>query len=200
MPKIEICEQGSPEWLMLKKGVISASRAGDLLTPAKRKTYARCLVSELLCAEPPDSFTSFAMQWGLDHEDEARARYEFETGSRVEEIGFAWLDGFDGRIGFSPDGIVGDGLVEIKCPSSKAHVDHMLDGAPKDYHLQMQFQMLVMDKAWCDFVSYDPRMSPGADYYCKRYPRNEATHKELLSGAMDVLAMTEKAIGQIQGA
>ena len=139
------------------------------------------------------------MQWGLDHEDEARTRYEFETVYRVKEIGFAWLDGFEGRIGCSPDGIVGDGLVEIKCPSSKAHVDHMLDGAPKAYHLQMQFQMLVMDAQWCDFVSYDPRMTTGADYYCRRYQRNEATHKELLSGAVSVLAMIEKAMKQIKG-
>ena len=62
--------------------------------------------------------------------------------------------------GCSPDGLVDDdGLIEIKCPNTKTHLETVLHGKiNRSYMLQMQWQMECSGREWCDFVSYDPRL------------------------------------------
>ena len=97
------------------------------------------------------------MQRGTELEPEARAYYELIAGP-VQEIGFCIHD--DG-FGCSPDGVVGDGLLEIKCSLAHTHVEYLREGViPSIYIPQVQGQMLVMDKQWCDFLSYHPDMKP----------------------------------------
>jgi len=150
------CEQGTDEWKQLRLGVITASKANDILYPGMRKTYKCQLLSEKLTGLITPFKTNEYMEWGTEHEDEARVRYEELTGNKVREIGFAKLTP---EIGCSPDGLVeDDGLIEIKCPMSKTFVYQALFGAKKEYVAQMQYQMWVMDKLWCDFCLYDPRV------------------------------------------
>ena len=74
----------------------------------------------------------------------------------VQQVGFCLEDG--GRYGCSPDGLVGDdGLVELKNPQGKTAVEYLLKGElPTTYFQQVQGQLLVTERAWCDFVSYYP--------------------------------------------
>jgi predicted phage-related endonuclease len=76
--------------------------------------------------------------------------------------------------GASPDGLVGDdGLVEIKCPNTATHIDTLLDKeAPSKYVNQMQWQMACTGRAWCDFVSYDPRMPENMQFFATRVMRD----------------------------
>lgn len=165
-------EQRSPEWLALRRGAITASAADRLATPAKLREYALELAAERLVRAMPEQRVTEAMQWGIDHEDEARMRYAFEV-AHVEVIGFAWHDDHQGWAGCSPDGLVGDrGLVEIKCPTSKRHLEYLSDGVvPKDYLAQLDFQLWVSGRDWCDFVSYDPRFERG-EFFVVRHHRD----------------------------
>lgn len=188
MPDFEYCEQRSPEWFAMRRGVITGSQADRLLTASKRITYARELAAETIATETKEQFPTAAMQWGIDHEPNAIARYALENDSDVHEVGFIWADGYHGRIGCSPDGLIGtSGAIEVKCPSTKVHVDHWIDGAPKLYLAQIQFLLWVGALQWCDFVSFDPRAPIPSDYCCRRYRRDEKMIAELAAGADDVL-------------
>jgi hypothetical protein len=66
-----------------------------------------------------------------------------------------------------------DGLLEIKCPSSKNHIKYLLGGKPPaKYVPQMQCQMAVTGRKWCDFVSYDPRLPEDLQLFVVRLERD----------------------------
>lgn len=168
-------EQGSPEWFAQRLGKVTASRIADVMAKTKsgysasRKNYMAQLIVERMTGQPQESYTNSAMQWGIDHEAEARSMYEFMSGNVVTPAEFVphqlILDS-----GASPDGYVGeDGLAEIKCPNTATHIETLLSGRVDDkYILQMQWQMECCDRAWCDFVSYDPRMPPELQLFVER--------------------------------
>lgn len=183
----EHTEQRSPEWLAMRRGVITASQAHRLLTPAKRKTYALELLSERL-TEPEPGYTSPAMQWGIDTEPAAKCAYELHTGREVRDAGFVWMD--DARlVGCSPDGWVADGLIEIKCPNTSTHLGYCLDRKPPpEYQAQMDLQMLVTGRDWCDWVSYDPRLTVN-DLLIVPISRSREREAKLEEGIVEVLSL-----------
>jgi predicted phage-related endonuclease len=94
-------------------------------------------------------------------EVEARLLYEVLKEVEVEQVGFVVGDP-DFEYGCSPDGFVGeDGLIEIKCPTIAVHVEYLIKNElPSKYFHQVQGQLLVTGRKWCDFVSYYPVMKP----------------------------------------
>lgn len=185
-------EQGSPEWLALRAGKVTASRVADVIARTKmgwgasRANYMAELIAERLTGQPAPSFSNAAMQWGTDKEPEARDYYAFITGATVEQIAFVHhLTVADS--GASPDGLVGDdGLVEIKCPSTSTHIDTLLGAVgPSKYMTQMQWQLACTGRKWCDFVSYDPRMPESMQLFVTRIERDD-----------DVIAVLEKDVAE----
>ena len=173
--------QGSQEWLKARCGLVTASRVSDVVATTKsgpsasRATYMGELIVERLTGAPAEKFTNAAMQWGTDKEPEARAAYEMATETWVTEVGLVLHPSID-MTGASPDGLVGDaGLVEIKCPVSATHIETLLgQKAPAKYITQMQWQMACCERAWCDFVSFDPRMPESMALFIKRVERDDA--------------------------
>lgn len=154
--KIINCEQGTEEWLTCRIGKLTASTAHTIACDGKGlETLCLEKVTEILTQKPTESFKSEAMQHGNDYEDEARNIYELETGNIVSQVGFIEQDEF---VGVSPDGLIGDdGLIEIKCPTDKTYTQYLLDGKIKpEYYSQMNMQMLVTGRTWCDYVVYNP--------------------------------------------
>jgi putative phage-type endonuclease len=173
------CEQRSEEWFKARLGVITASAAHKFGYSGLRKTYFYQILSERLTGIYVPLPITPPMQWGIDYEDEAREWYEKTTGNTVEEVGFVFKDETR-RAGCSPDGLVGDhGLIEIKCPLSKTHVLQVNEGPKLEYRRQMQFQMWTTGRAWCDFVTYDPRMPDYLKGHVKRIPRDEKAMKDI---------------------
>ena len=72
---------------------------------------------------------------------------------------------------------------------SKTHVKQIVEGPKLEYKRQMQFQMWSTGRAWCDFVTYDPRMPGNLRGYIKRIPRDE---KAIAKIEEDVRMMTEE--------
>tara|TARA_R110000868_G_scaffold66695_1_gene198508 strand:+ start:2105 stop:2716 length:612 start_codon:yes stop_codon:yes gene_type:complete len=157
-------EQRTEEWFTQRLGKVTASRVGDVIAKTKtgiaasRDNYATQLILERLTNNKEEFFKSVAMQWGTDTEPMARQAYELKRGVFVDEVGFIEHPTIE-MSGASPDGLVGeDGLVEIKCPESKTHMEYLLSGSPPPKYIpQMMWQMACTGRKWCDFVSYDPR-------------------------------------------
>lgn len=172
--------QGSDEWKTAKLGTVSASNVGKILKGSKgyylasRKNYMAKLVCERLTRTWEDSFTSAAMQRGIDLECIARSTYEAKTGVMVIEDGFKLHDNIV-NFGCSPDGLVNsNGGIEIKCPETATHIE-TLTGTPikRDYIIQMQCGMMVYNRQWWDFISFDDRLPIELSYYCHRVQRDE---------------------------
>lgn len=171
--------QGSPEWFAARAGKVTASRVSDVIAKTKtgwgasRANYAAQLVAERLTGRVEPSFTNAAMQWGTEKEPEAREAYEYMTGVFVDQIGMVDHPVIP-MTGASPDGLVGsDGLVEIKAPQTATHIETLLSGkVPAKYVTQMAWQMACTGRAWCDFVSYDPRMPEHMRLFVRRIERD----------------------------
>lgn len=149
-------EQRSEEWFAIKKGKLGASHAQAIQAQGKGlDTYILELMAEYYSNGVTESYTNENMERGNELEAQARAIYELETGNEVQEVGFVEYDSY---VGCSPDGLVGeDGLVEIKCPTNKVFFAYMLDGKiDTKYWWQMQMQMMVTGRKWCDYVVYNP--------------------------------------------
>lgn len=182
----EIIEQGSAAWYAQRLGRVTASRVADIIAKTKsgystsRANYLAELVAERLTGNRAETFTSAAMQWGTDQEPEARTAYEFFANAEVELAGFVEHPTI-AMAGASPDGFVGDdGLVEFKCPLTATHIETLLtNNIPGRYETQMLWQMACTGRAWCDYVSFDPRMPEAMQRFVKRFPRDDARIAEL---------------------
>jgi putative phage-type endonuclease len=155
--------QGSEEWLQVRAGKFTGSKASDLFAGKTTATYQNLInkiVSEKVIGKTAESgYKSEAMQRGSNLESEARENFELNTFVKVGQVGFIELSE---NIGISPDGLIDDeGLLEIKCPITTTQISYLVTKKiPKDYFLQMQFQMMVTGRKYCFFHSYHPELSP----------------------------------------
>ncbi len=160
-------DQRSDEWYALRAGIPTASEFSKLVTskgePSKSAAgYALTLAGEKYAGKPLDAWEG--NQWaerGRELEIKAIELYEFAYDATVEPVGFVTDD--EQTMGCSPDGIVNNGGVEIKCLKAENHIKailyHRKNGhAPVDYLQQTQGQMWICDWAWCDLIFYHPEL------------------------------------------
>lgn len=179
MLKISNNEQGSPEWFADRMGKITASACHPLLTKGKggavfgkgAESYIYDVASEILTGMPKDDINGvYSLEWGKKREPTARASYEFQTGRKVQEVGFITAEDSDNGlgslndfVGFSADGIIFDEKIgtEIKCPMrTEHHLRFICEDKIKDeYFTQCQFAMMVSGFKQWDFISFDDRVS-----------------------------------------
>lgn len=197
-------EQGSIEWFLARCGKVTASKVADVVARTKsgygasRATYMGQLIAERLTGKPTDSYTSAAMQWGIETEPQARAAYEFIRDVEVEQTGFIIHPAID-MSGASPDGLVDDGLIEIKCPNTSTHIDTLLSRkVPAKYVTQMMWQMACTGREWCDFVSFDPRMPEDMRLFVERIERDNDKISFLEEEVTIFLEQIEQKITQLQ--
>ena len=171
--------QGSDEWLAQRRGIVTASVVGRLITNTTLKPAdnpeSRGVVA-LLTAERITGWTDPVhvtddMWRGVEDEPRARDTYA-EHYAPVTEVGFMVRDDWGFPIGYSPDGLVGDdGLIEIKSRRQKKHLQTILsDQVPPENMAQLQCGLLVSGREWIDYVSY----CGGMPLYVSRvYPDRE---------------------------
>ena len=167
-------EQGSDQWLEQRRGIVTASVVGQLLTatgrPASNDTSRRLtlsLVAERITGDVELVFMNDDMWRGHEVEPIARGLYAKDFADEpVTTTGFMVRDDWGFPIGYSPDGLVGDhGLLEVKAPRAKAHLATILaDQVPAHHMAQLQTGLLVSGREWIDFLSYYGGMPP----YIKR--------------------------------
>lgn len=155
-------QQGTDEWLDLRRGIVTASTVGKLLTSTGKvanndsaRTLTRLLVAERITGWIVPTYQSDAMFRGVMDEPLARDLYS-RTHQPVTEVGFMVRD-FDAfKVGYSPDGLAGGtGLIEVKSAEPKIHLERILaDAVPAEHMAQIQCGLLVSGRAWCDYLSY----------------------------------------------
>lgn len=190
------CEQGSPEWFEARRGIPTASEAGTIMSegrggaPSKvRRRYLLELLGERLTGELRDNVETRHTLRGKEREPEARTLYELTTDNLVETVGFIRA----GDLGASPDGLIDvDGSLEIKTKLAFAQLD-ILEGdeVPEEHLPQIQCQLHVTGRQWCDFVAYCPKLP----IFIKRVYRDEKYIARLDVGVrrfLDELATLER--------
>lgn len=199
--KIITQDQRTSGWLIARAGKFTGSRFADLMAKtrsgpsASRANLIVAVALEILTGEPEQTYQNDAMRRGTELEPFARGAYEARTGELVTEIGFAIHDTIP-YVGVSVDGLLGDdGLIEIKCPASQAkHLAALRDGShATEYRWQIQGQLWVTGRQWCDAVSYDPRFPEGLQLAIRRVERDEKAIKDLqdacIAGHVEVQAI-----------
>lgn len=170
-------------WLSERAGKLTASRMAAAMSflkngePSKERIkLLHDLLAERLTGFSVPHVVTDAMEWGLQHEDEAvdffAARYSrHPRPSRFYE--HPALPNF----GATPDRELDDGLLEVKCPTTSRFVAWKLAGVVPDEHKpQMCAQLLCTGKSWCGFIAYDPRLPEDQRLFMRKY---EPTQEEL---------------------
>jgi len=196
--------QGSTEWFLQRLGKATASRIADVIAKTKsgystsRENYRVELALERITGQRQESYTNGAMQWGTDTEPLARAAYEAHTGHIVDEVPMLPHPTI-AMSGASPDGLVDkDGQIEVKCPNSATHAKTLLAKKPDGkYVTQMQWQMACTGRAWCDFVSFDPRFPEHLQLCVIRVERDDEMIAELEREVTSFLAEVEQMVQQL---
>jgi putative phage-type endonuclease len=172
-------EQRTDDWFQARLGKVTASRVADVVAKTKngysasRENYMADLIVERLTGQKASSFSNAAMEWGTEQEPNARAAYSARTGELVEEVGFIDHPTI-AMSGASPDGLVGEGIVEFKCPNTATHLEYLLAGkVPEKYVTQLLWQMACTGRQWADFCSYDPRLPKHLQLFIVRVPNAE---------------------------
>lgn len=192
-------EQGTDEWQSIRLGKFTGSDFHTLLGKSKaaqdiiyKKTSERLTGSK----SDSDSFSNIHTKRGHDLENDARLSYEFTTDNQVMEVGFIELNEF---VGCSPDGLVGnDGMVEIKCKDNHNHLKSVIKNHIEPTHLtQMQFNMFVSDRKWCDYIMYNPNFSD--PLHVIRVERDEEYINKIKNRLDELNTEVNKIINQFKG-
>ena len=159
--KIHTVTQGSPEWFALRIGKVTGSNLKKVFGSTNLEYMDELIAEQLTEMSDDNDYLSDAMQRGIDLQDYALDIYEQMHDVTLIRDGFIECDLFP-LLGYSPDGRVGiEGGVEVKCPSSKKHIQYIRQGKlPNDYKWQVLSSFIINPHCkWYDFMSYDPRVS-----------------------------------------
>lgn len=180
--KIYYMKQNTKEWENIRKMKFTASNANAILNRGKGlDTLIKKMITEKYSSgnyeQYVNKFSNEHMIRGKEFEDKARAIYELETGNKVIEVGFIEKNQY---VGCSPDGLVNDdGLIEIKNFNDDKYFELLLDGRiEKKYIDQMNYQLYVSEREWCDFFAFNPNFSK-KPYFLTRIKRDEEIMKNI---------------------
>lgn len=192
-------EQGTPEWKAARLGHVTASGMANVMAKGKDKSeavtrfkYKVQIVAERMTGVVAESYSNASMEWGVEQEGFAVIAYESLRDVLVDKTGF-WLHPEIKWLGVSPDRLVdADGLIEVKCPNTTTHLGYLFEKRiPPEYYKQIQCQLWVTGREWCDFVSYDPRLPKRNQLLIVRTGRDEKLIAEMQ-------AETEKFLGEVE--
>jgi hypothetical protein len=158
----EQIEQGTEEWLELRKGVLTASEMKLILTPTLKvanNDNQRLHLFEIAAQRMTDyiepQYINDDMLRGQHDEVIARDLYSKHY-ELVKEVGFISNDDLGFTLGYSPDGLVGDdGLIEIKSRYQKHQLSTIFNNeVPKDHYMQLQAGLFISARKWIDYISF----------------------------------------------
>jgi hypothetical protein len=208
--------QGTDEWHDQRRGIVTASVVGRLITAATVKVaendYSRALTAQLaaerITGYTDPTYVSDDMLRGTFDEPFAVDVYR-EHYAPVKTVGFMVRDDWGFPIGYSPDGLVGDaGLIEVKSRRQKKQLQTILaDEVPPENMAQLQCGLLVSGRDWIDYVSYcggmplyvkrvhpDPKWQDAIVAAVTQFEKAAALMSADYAKAVEGLPMTERVI------
>lgn len=167
--------QGTPEWLELRQGKYTGTSAEKLLKHGAT-SYA--------LTEASDFSGNFHTQRGHTLEEEAIELYEAIRHVTVERPGFITNDQFP-KCGYSPDGLLTDLLIEVKCFSEAKHMEVYRGDIPLKIMAQVQFGLLICELPRANLIIYHPKLEPKYALKIIDIKANKAAHnnfRRILNG------------------
>ncbi len=143
-------DQGTPEWLALRKTKITATDSCVIMGANPWKTRIQLYNEKIL--DSNNTFVNERMKRGTDLEPIARELFSIQTGIEmkpavvVKDWAMASLDGL------SPCGRF---ALEIKCPGNEDHAIALSGKVPNKYYPQCQKIYYVNDVDICYYYSFD---------------------------------------------
>lgn len=194
----EELEQGTEAWFAARCGILTASEMKNVINaslepvkPTKKEiergkdiSHIYELLAQRINSYVEPSYVGDDMLRG--HEDEIYAKIEYEKHyAPITKCGFITNNKWGFKIGFSPDGLVGDdGILESKSRRQKFQMETILDSAmPADYMIQVQTGLLVSERKWCDFISYPAR--GGMPMFTLRIEADQNIQAAIIAAASD---------------
>jgi len=144
-----------------------------------------------------------ATEWGEYWEPIAKEKYIEECGTHIEPCGFINIAE---RFGGSPDGLIDNGHIEIKCPfNPENHIQNLwlknaqdLKEKHFEYYIQCQVNLIAVGGVECKFVSFDPRMQNEKFQMKIIYiERDEEIIKEIWERYREALKILKEKINQL---
>ncbi len=155
-------EQNTPEWLALRRGIITASNISKILTPAKLEItkstgYLYDFCRQTLDTMPYGDFSTRHTDRGHIEETRALQDYHKKHGDNfgvMRRCGFVLNDNHGFKIGCSPDVLVGDdGGVQVKSFTPNVQFGNIVeDKIERDHILQTQMELFVSERKWWDIL------------------------------------------------
>ena len=180
-------KQGTSDWINIRIGKFTGSNFHIFLgNSSTKETELYKKAAERLTGIKSDSdkFSNKHTERGHELEPEARNIYELLNNKIVDEVGFIELDEFTGC---SPDGLIGEkGMIEIKCKDNHTFLKQIVKdelGIEPIYRTQIQFNLYVSGRDWCDYVCYNPNFIKSL--YIKRIKRDEGKIEDIKKCLID---------------
>jgi len=189
--------QYSPEYWAAKAGIPSASKFSQIVTTdgsrsKQRKDLLYQLAGEAILGKAEEGYQSYAMQIGLEREDEARLCFSKLYGDEVRQVGLIYRDEKKDAL-CSPDGLVGNTGLELKSPLLKTHVKYLLDNKlPTEYFQQVHGSMWIMDVDHYWFMSYYPEIQPLIKLVKRDYKFTDALEREVEAFNIELKQIIER--------
>jgi hypothetical protein len=173
--------QRSPEWFKLREGRWTGSTA--ILLLAERPLPPR-----------GPKIQTTAMFRGEMLEPIAIAEYQEQTGIDVFTTGFVTNSDYP-NAGYSPDGIVGDTLLEVKCLGKSNHEALCARKIPMEYMAQVQFGLLICELDKAQIIAFNPdHENPALRLVIIDVPRDEQIITNIRNKLQAETAATNKKI------
>lgn len=175
-------EQGSPEWAALRYGRLTSTRAANVLGlgwSSPRMTW------EVMTGRRQEDSANENMRHGSESEDSGVMELELRNGKHYEKMGFAVSDNHP-FLAASPDRVLGDRLLEVKCPARAGLPESAKDVRP-GYVAQ------VLQAAVCTgFTSGQAELFyyiPPGTVHTKGFPPDGKSHGALFLVDLDSTAL-----------
>jgi hypothetical protein len=159
--------QGTDEWLDQRRGMITASVVGQLLTTKNlavadndtSRGLTALLAAERITGYTDPNYVNDDMLRGTEDEPRAVEAYSQHFAPAITD-GFMVRSWGRCRLGYSPDGLVGtDGLLEVKSRRQKGQLMTVVAGeVPAPNMAQCQAGLFVTGRQWLDYISYSGGM------------------------------------------
>jgi putative phage-type endonuclease len=199
-------EQRSLEWHLMRVGKISASNIPRMmdrtmkgLPTAEATNFKWQLIVERLSGAPTVIFQNDAMRHGVEQEPIAKAFFTTLYDVQVDEVGLIQHPTLDFVV-CSPDGHLGtDEMLEIKCLTSKNHIEVLLNKAPLEPHvIQCQAQLWISGRSLNRLMYFDPRLP--AEYQHKVFylERDEEMIKKIEDEAIKLDLEVSTILNQLK--
>jgi hypothetical protein len=148
-------EQGTDEWFNIRLGKMTGSNAQAIQAQGKGlETYCLKKTAERLTGKRQESYSNPNMDMGNELELEAKELWALEHGVNYKNVGFVEVDDY---VGCSPDGVMDDAIMEVKCHTDVVFTQLLLTGKIESkYKWQTIFNTVKCGKDRGVYIGYNP--------------------------------------------